>query len=69
LLTEALAGAVGDCITLDDAQAVIIGGGPLGEAAEALRARFDKPVLGPIPSAVERIIGLIGEAARVPQAV
>ncbi|GLS28930.1 Asp/Glu/hydantoin racemase [Mesorhizobium albiziae] len=69
LLTEALAGAVGDCITLDGAEAVIIGGGPLGQAAEALRLRFYKPVLGPIPSAVERIIGLIGEAARVPQAV
>ena len=69
LLTEALAGAVSDCITLDGAEAVIIGGGPLGQAAEALRLRFHKPVLGPIPSAVERIIGLIGEAASVPQAM
>ena len=69
LLIEALAGAVGECIALDGAEAVIIGGGPLGEAAEALRPRFDRPVLGPIPSAVERLLGLIGEAARVPRAV
>ncbi len=69
LLTEALAGAVSDCITLDGAEAVIIGGGPLGQVAEALRLRFHKPVLGPIPSAVERIIDLIGEAASVPQAM
>jgi len=69
LLTEALAGAVSDCIRLDGAEAVIIGGGPLGQVAEALRLRFHKPVLGPIPSAVERIIDLIGEAASVPQAM
>lgn len=69
LLAEALAGAVGDCIMRDGAEAVIIGGGPLGQAAEELRQRFDKPVLGPIPSAVERIIGLIGEAERLSQAM
>ncbi|MET0575040.1 MAG: aspartate/glutamate racemase family protein [Mesorhizobium sp.] len=69
LLTEALAGAVSDCIRLDGAEVVIIGGGPLGQVAEALRLRFHKPVLGPIPSAVERIIDLIGEAASVPQAM
>ncbi len=69
LLIEALAGAVGACIEEDGAQAVVIGGGPLGEAAQALRPRFGKPVLGPIPSAVERIVGLIGEADRVSKAI
>lgn len=69
LLIEALAGAVGACIGEDGAQAVVIGGGPLGEAAQALRPRFGKPVLGPIPSAVERIVGLIGEADRVSKAI
>ena len=69
LLIEALAGAVGACIGEDGAQAVVIGGGPLGEAAKALRPRFGKPVLGPIPSAVERIVGLIGEADRVSRAI
>ncbi len=69
LLIEALAGAVGACIEEDGAEAVVIGGGPLGEAAKALRPRFGKPVLGPIPSAVERIAGLIGDASRVSQAI
>ena len=69
LLIEALAGAVRQCIDEDGAEAVIIGGGPLGEAAEQLRLIFDTPVLGPIPCAVERIIGLIGQATTVSQAV
>ncbi|HEV7247781.1 MAG TPA: aspartate/glutamate racemase family protein [Shinella sp.] len=69
LLIEALAGAVGACIGEDGAAAVVIGGGPLGEAAQALRPRFGKPVLGPIPSAVERLVGLIGEADRVSKAI
>lgn len=63
LLTWALAAAVRDCIELDGAGAVVIGGGPLGQAAERLGPMFDTPVLGPIPCAVERIIGLIGHAA------
>ncbi|MGQ3214388.1 MAG: aspartate/glutamate racemase family protein [Shinella sp.] len=69
LLTEALAGAVRACIELDGAEAVIIGGGPLGQAADQLRQIFDTPVIGPIPSAVERVIGLIGQDTSVPQAV
>ncbi|WLR92001.1 aspartate/glutamate racemase family protein [Shinella zoogloeoides] len=69
LLIEALAGAVRQCIELDGAEAVIIGGGPLGEAAEQLRLIFDTPVLGPIPCAVERIIGLIGQTSAVSEAV
>jgi allantoin racemase len=59
LLTEALAGAVRASIEEDGAEAVIIGGGPLGQAAEKLRPRFDQPVLGSIPCAIERVIGLI----------
>jgi allantoin racemase len=69
LLAEALAGAVRACIELDGAEAVIIGGGPLGQAADRLRQVFDTPVIGPIPAAVERLIGLIGQGTSVPQAV
>ncbi|WP_432258573.1 aspartate/glutamate racemase family protein [Cupriavidus sp. TMH.W2] len=47
---ELLAGAVQACIE-DGAQAVIIGGGPLGEAARALGQRFPIPVIGPVPAA------------------
>ncbi|RDK08434.1 aspartate/glutamate racemase family protein [Cupriavidus lacunae] len=47
---DLLAGAVQACIE-DGAQAVIIGGGPLGEAARALGQRFPIPVIGPVPAA------------------
>jgi Asp/Glu/hydantoin racemase len=58
-LREALAGAVEACIAQDGAEAVIIGGGPLGEAARELRPLFTVPVIAPIPSAVARIIRLV----------
>ncbi|MBH5388442.1 aspartate/glutamate racemase family protein [Bradyrhizobium diversitatis] len=59
LLRTALAGAVEACIAQDGAEAVIIGGGPLGEAAGALQPIFTVPVIAPIPSAVRRIIRLV----------
>jgi len=58
-LAEALTEAVRECIEIDGAQAVIIGGGPLGQAAEQIGPRFDQPVFGPIPLAVARILGLL----------
>jgi Asp/Glu/hydantoin racemase len=58
-LRAALAGAVEACIAQDGAEAVIIGGGPLGEAARELQPMFTVPVIAPIPSAVMRIIRLI----------
>lgn len=58
-LREALAGAVEACIAQDGSEAVIIGGGPLGEAARELQPMFTVPVIAPIPSAVTRIIRLI----------
>lgn len=54
LRTE-LEAAVRLCI-MDGAEAVIIGGGPLGEAAEQLRGGFDIPIVAPISSAVELMI-------------
>lgn len=65
-LTQALGEVVDACISVDEARAVIIGGGPLGEAAGALETRFSIPVIGPIPCAVasllERISGAQPEA-------
>ncbi|WP_145669776.1 aspartate/glutamate racemase family protein [Bradyrhizobium stylosanthis] len=58
-LRAALAGAVEACIAQDGAEAVIIGGGPLGEAARELQPMFAVPVVAPIPSAVRRIIRLV----------
>lgn len=62
-LRSALAGAVEACIGHDGAEAVIIGGGPLGEAARELQPMFTVPIIAPIPSAVARIIRLIAARA------
>ncbi|HZP78284.1 MAG TPA: aspartate/glutamate racemase family protein [Pseudolabrys sp.] len=51
-LEKALAAAVADCIHRDGAQAVIIGGGPLGQAAIGLARSFPEPIIAPIPAAV-----------------
>lgn len=55
-LTEALAHAVRACIEEDGAEAVIIGGGPLGQAAEALQGRFSVPVIAPIRAAAQLLV-------------
>lgn len=62
-LTQALGEAVAACIA-DRAEAVIIGGGPLGEAAEALEARFSAPVIAPIPCAVASLLERTPNAQR-----
>ncbi|MBR1130688.1 aspartate/glutamate racemase family protein [Bradyrhizobium iriomotense] len=59
LLRAALASTVEACIAQDGAEAVVIGGGPLGEAARELQPMFTVPVIAPIPSAVRRIIRLV----------
>jgi Asp/Glu/hydantoin racemase len=55
-LIEALKQAVSDCIQRDKAEAVVIGGGPLGNAAIALTPMFAVPVIAPIPAAVHRML-------------
>lgn len=62
-LRTAAAVAVETCIAQDGAEAVIIGGGPLGEVARDLQPMFTVPVIAPIPSAVGRIIRLIAARA------
>jgi allantoin racemase len=59
-LVEALRQVVATCIEQDKAEAVIIGGGPLGNAAIALTPMFSIPVIAPIPAAVQRMVGLVG---------
>ncbi|MFD7322635.1 aspartate/glutamate racemase family protein [Streptomyces sp. NPDC059875] len=54
-MREQLAEAVHACVVRDGARAVVIGGGPLAEAADALRERFDIPVVAPVPAACRRI--------------
>ncbi|MES1265323.1 MAG: aspartate/glutamate racemase family protein, partial [Variovorax sp.] len=55
-LEEALARAVQRSIDDDGAEAVIIGGGPLGQAAIGLQGRFAVPVIAPIPAAMRLLM-------------
>lgn len=57
LLRDALAEVVDRCIHDDGAQAVIIGGGPLGEAARDLQPMFSVPIVAPVPAAVRLLLG------------
>jgi allantoin racemase len=45
------------------AEAIIIGGGPLGRTAIALRDKVGVPVIEPIPEAVRHIVKALGPAA------
>ncbi len=63
-LTQALGEMVEACIANDKAEAVIIGGGPLGEAAGALQPRFAIPVISPIPCAIASLLEQISDARR-----
>ena len=51
-LVEALAEACAEAIETMGAEALVIGGGPLGQAAQSLNLRFSVPVIAPIPAAV-----------------
>lgn len=55
-LEDALEQAVRACVECDGAEAVVIGGGPLGQAAMALARRFSVPVIAPIPAAVRYLL-------------
>jgi allantoin racemase len=58
-LEASLAEAVRACIERDGAQAVVIGGGPLGQAAIGLARRFDVPIIAPIPAAMRKLARLL----------
>ncbi|MGW0121991.1 aspartate/glutamate racemase family protein [Streptomyces sp. NPDC003327] len=55
LLLDRLERAVRACVDRDGARAVVIGGGPLGEAAEALRTRCAARIVAPIPAACRAV--------------
>jgi allantoin racemase len=52
----ALTRAVEECFELDQAEAVIIGGGPLAQAATDLARLFRRPIIAPIPAAARRLL-------------
>lgn len=58
----ALTDAVSACFADDGAGRVIIGGGPLSEAARSLRHRFGGRIVEPIPAAMRRVIAALGRA-------
>lgn len=60
-LEQALADAVALVVERDGAEAVVIGGGPLGWAASALERRFAVPVIGPVPAAIRRMARLLAK--------
>ena len=58
-LVAALQQACDAAITQGRAEAVIIGGGPLGAAADALRDRLPVPLIAPIPAATRLLCARI----------
>lgn len=64
-LHTALEGAVRECFELDGAEAVIIGGGPLGQAADDLQRVLSAPVIAPIRSAVELLLAQLSQLSPV----
>lgn len=48
--------AARECFERDGAEAVIIGGGPLGQAADDLQRTLSAPIIAPIRSAVEWLV-------------
>lgn len=60
---SALAEAVQRCIDDDGAEAVIIGGGPLGQAAIALGDQFDVPLVAPISAAMRLLLSRLAVAS------
>jgi allantoin racemase len=61
-LVEALAEAARHSIECDGAEAVVIGGGPLGRAAMAVAERFVTPIIAPVPAAMHRLMQMMGGA-------
>lgn len=59
-LEPALAAAARACITEDGAAAVIIGGGPLAQAADRLQPQFEVPIIKPIAAAVTQLLQRLG---------
>lgn len=59
-LREQLLQACGRCIGQDGAQAVIIGGGPLGGAADDLLNEFDIPVINAVSAAGRQLLVELG---------
>ncbi len=58
-LADALEGAILRCVD-DGAEAVVIGGGPLAQAAKTLAPIMPVPLIEPVPAAVRMIVRALG---------
>lgn len=63
-LHAALAAAIHEAVCEGDAQAVVIGGGPLAMAARALSASSPVPLIEPVPAAVRLSLARLAQDAR-----
>jgi Asp/Glu/hydantoin racemase len=61
-LLPAIIAAINDCFRQSDAQAVLLGGGPMVGAAREIAAQCDGPVIDGMEAAVEQLLGRIGAA-------
>lgn len=59
LLYDQLAAAVRDCVRLDHADAVVIGGGPLAAVADRLHSAVPVPLIAPVPAACRAVARLL----------
>ena len=62
-LADALAGLADSAVTHDRAEAVLIGGGPLGPVAAAVARRVGVPVIDPVAAGIALIGERLGVAA------
>ena len=58
-LRAALLDAARDCFEIDRAEAVIVGGGPLSDAAVYLAGKFHMPIIAPISAAVRQVLQML----------
>ncbi|NKX43612.1 aspartate/glutamate racemase family protein [Roseicyclus persicicus] len=63
-LEDALAAAIEAAVAEGGAEAVVIGGGPLAEAARALAARTPVPLVEPVPAAVRLSVARLQQGAQ-----
>ncbi len=61
-LLQTLTDAARLCLEVDGAEAVVIGGGPLGQAAIEIQQQLEAPIIAPIPSAVSRLLNALQPA-------
>lgn len=64
MLSASLSECVERCFKDDHAEAVIIGGGPLSEAAKNLQPLYQYPIIVPVESALQQVLRLSGPTRR-----